>query len=418
VTTLPAGTIRIKGVGKRYTKYEDTPTLAYGMMRALRGGGHRGKLWAVRDLDVDVAPGEALGVIGRNGSGKSTLLQMLCGVTGPTTGDVRVAGRVAPLISVGVGFHPELTGRENIFVNGAILGLSRREIMSRVDEIIAFSEIESFIDTPVKFYSSGMFVRLGFSVAAHVEPDVLLLDEVLAVGDLGFQMKCYRHIASLRETGCTVVLVSHNMAALERHCTRGIVLDRGSKIFDGDAPEAVAAYHKATQKRDQLDSEVVGQVGSEPDAVEVLKVETLKADGSETNRFDSGETLTVQLCVRSRKPINAPYVLVRLYSDQGVLVYQESNLFRPFAPLQVGVETALTASMKLDVTTGAYTVEVWFGRGNQDSRDQHDVASGAANLMAPVRMPIYVKGRDGTRGLADLHASFESRREDVRRAGS
>src|SRR5438105_3898304 len=167
----------------------------------------RSRLWAVRHVDLDVAPGECVGVIGRNGSGKSTLLQMIAGVTAPTEGSVAVHGRVAPLISVGVGFHPELTGRENVFVNGAILGMSRSTIEQRLDDIVEFSEIAAFIDTPVKFYSSGMAVRLGFSVAIYAHPEVLLVDEVLAVGDLSFQLKSYERMMEIRQSGTTILVV-------------------------------------------------------------------------------------------------------------------------------------------------------------------------------------------------------------------
>src|SRR5690349_16980829 len=210
----------------------------------LRNRTRRSALWALRRATFGVGRGECVGVVGRNGSGKSTLLQMLAGVTAPTEGRVTVQGRVAPLISVGVGFHPELTGRENVYVNATILGLRREEIDRRFDEIASFAEIGEFLETPVKFYSSGMFVRLGFAVSAMSEPDVLLIDEVLAVGDLAFQLKCFERLERLRESGATVVLVTHNLNAVRRLCERTLVIHNGELRHDGDTVEALSLYHE------------------------------------------------------------------------------------------------------------------------------------------------------------------------------
>jgi lipopolysaccharide transport system ATP-binding protein len=200
------------------------------------------EMWALRDVSFEVKQGEILGIIGRNGAGKSTLLKILSRVTAPTSGEVRVKGRIASLLEVGTGFHPELTGRENIFLNGAILGMTKAEIKSKLDEIVAFAEIERFLDTPVKRYSSGMYVRLAFAVAAHLEPDILIVDEVLAVGDAEFQKKCLGKMQDAAKGGRTVLFVSHNMSAVEALCSRGILLEGGSVILDGSAPEAVRRY--------------------------------------------------------------------------------------------------------------------------------------------------------------------------------
>jgi lipopolysaccharide transport system ATP-binding protein len=198
--------------------------------------------WALRDVSFDVTAGDVVGIVGRNGAGKSTLLKILSRVTTPTAGEVRLRGRVGSLLEVGTGFHPELTGRENVFQNGAILGMSWKEIARRFDEIVAFAEVESFIDTPVKRYSSGMSMRLAFAVAAHLEPEILIVDEVLAVGDAAFQKKCLGKIQDVSGEGRTVLFVSHNMGAVLRLCRRGIVLDHGQVIFDGDQATAVETY--------------------------------------------------------------------------------------------------------------------------------------------------------------------------------
>jgi lipopolysaccharide transport system ATP-binding protein len=199
-------------------------------------------LWALRDVSFRVREGEVVGIVGRNGAGKSTLLKILSRVTEPTEGRVELAGRVSSLLEVGTGFHPELTGRENIFLNGAILGMSRSEIARKFDEIVAFSELEKFLDTPVKHYSSGMYVRLAFAVAAHLEPEILLVDEVLAVGDVQFQRKCLGRMGSATREGRTVIFVSHNMTAVQSLCSRVLWLDGGGIVDDGEATRVVGAY--------------------------------------------------------------------------------------------------------------------------------------------------------------------------------
>src|SRR5215207_8863597 len=188
------------------------------------------EFWALKDLSFDVKEGEVLGIIGSNGAGKSTLLKILSRITEPSRGRVRVKGRVASLLEVGTGFHPELTGRENIFLNGAVLGMKRAEIQKKFDEIVAFAETEKFIDTPVKRYSSGMYVRLAFAVAAHLEPEILVVDEVLAVGDAAFQKKCFNKMGSVADQGRTILFVSHNMTAVRKLCTRGVLMERGRLV--------------------------------------------------------------------------------------------------------------------------------------------------------------------------------------------
>jgi ABC-type polysaccharide/polyol phosphate transport system ATPase subunit len=207
----------------------------------------RRTLWALRDVSFLVEPGGSLGLIGPNGAGKTTILKLLSSITRPTSGRIAVQGRISSLIELGAGFHPELTGRDNIYLNGAILGLTRREITRKLDDIIAFSELERFIDTPVKRYSSGMYVRLGFAVAAHVQPDVLLVDEVLAVGDASFRERCLNHMRKLRQSGTTVVFVSHNMYLVETMCERVLLLANGQVRAEGKASAVIAEYERLMQ---------------------------------------------------------------------------------------------------------------------------------------------------------------------------
>ncbi|MDP3719109.1 MAG: ABC transporter ATP-binding protein [Acidobacteriota bacterium] len=239
--------IRHQQQGQRYVALRDVlaSTLTSPLRWFRRGGPARPgteDFWALKDVSFDVAQGAVVGIIGRNGAGKSTLLKILSRITEPTEGRVTLCGRVASLLEVGTGFHPELTGRENIFLNGAILGMSRAEINRKFDEIVAFAEVETFLDTPVKRYSSGMYMRLAFAVAAHLEPEVLVVDEVLAVGDAEFQKKCLGKMRDVSQGGRTVLFVSHNMAAVGSLTSRAIVLNRGRVVFEGPSVEAVAFY--------------------------------------------------------------------------------------------------------------------------------------------------------------------------------
>ncbi|HEY9286045.1 MAG TPA: ABC transporter ATP-binding protein, partial [Pyrinomonadaceae bacterium] len=241
---------RIGGLHPGYVTFREMfGEMVAGPLRRLRGGAQRRAssqtIWALRDVTFDVRPGETVGFVGRNGAGKSTLLKILSRVTKPTSGEAALYGRVGSLLEVGTGFHPDLTGRENVFLNGAILGMRREETSRKFDEIVAFSEIEQFIDTPVKFYSSGMYVRLAFSVAAHLEPEILIMDEVLAVGDAAFQQKCLDKMNDIRREGRTIFFVSHDTAAVTRLCRRALFLERGQVVADGPAQEVVGEYLSA-----------------------------------------------------------------------------------------------------------------------------------------------------------------------------
>ncbi len=259
--------INVQGLGKKYIlshrQQERSPllrdVLANGVKNlfkrdALEKDFANEEFWALKDLSFDIQQGDRVGIIGRNGAGKSTLLKILSRITEPTTGRFKITGRVASLLEVGTGFHPELTGRENIFLNGAILGMSKAEINRKFDEIVAFSEIERFLDTPVKRYSSGMYVRLAFAVAAHLEPEILIVDEVLAVGDAQFQKKCLGKMNEVSEQGRTVLFVSHNMAMISNLCRKGIVLDAGRAAFQGPISEAILNYYQGAHEKNGSDT--------------------------------------------------------------------------------------------------------------------------------------------------------------------
>lgn len=239
-----ATAIAVEGVSKRFVIHHERPRSFQEALIALvhRRNGYREEFWALRDVSFQVEQGEALGIIGPNGSGKSTILKLLTRILQPTWGEVSVRGRISALIELGAGFHPDLTGRENIFLSGSILGIGQSAMARHYDAIVAFSELERFIDTPVKHYSSGMYMRLGFAVAIHVEPDILIIDEVLAVGDTAFQEKCLATLDALKEAGKTLLLVSHDMDLIRRFCHRAIFLDHGEVQSYGLTQEAIARY--------------------------------------------------------------------------------------------------------------------------------------------------------------------------------
>jgi lipopolysaccharide transport system ATP-binding protein len=263
---------------------------------------YRPTIWALKDASFEIQPGDSVGIIGSNGAGKTTLLKILSRVTAPTTGRVHLRGRVGSLLEVGTGFHPELTGRENIFLNGAILGMKKAEIDRKFDEIVEFSEVEKFLDTPVKFFSSGMRVRLAFSVAAHLEPDILLVDEVLAVGDVAFQKKSLGKMDEVAHQGRTVLFVSHNMAAIKSLCRIGIYIEKGLMKYCGGLDQAIDMYLGSGELQKQT------QLRLEPDPsqrAQILEVAVLDVQGRADTRFPHDEPFTIQIKAAIREPVPA-----------------------------------------------------------------------------------------------------------------
>jgi len=283
-------------------------------------------IWALRDVSFDIKRGEVVGIIGRNGAGKSTLLKILSRITEPTTGFVDIYGRVSSLLEVGTGFHHELTGRENIYLNGAILGMKRVEIDRKFDEIVAFSEVEKFIDTPVKHYSSGMLVRLAFSVAAHLEPEILIIDEVLAVGDVRFQKKCLNKMEDVGQEGRTVLFVSHNMPAVARLCQRTILLDEGKVIIDGPSHQVVRAY------LDTGSDTSAERVWSDPATAPTGEVARLRAvrvrmeDGPPTESIDIKQPIVVEMEYEVLKEGHVLLPHFRFLNEDGIHLFETLDL--------------------------------------------------------------------------------------------
>jgi len=329
-------------------------------------------VWALRDVSFEVQQGEVLGIIGRNGAGKSTLLKLLSRITHPTSGSLKAAGRIASLLEVGTGFHEELTGRENIYLNGSILGMKKKEIEKRLDEIVEFSGINQFIDTPIKRYSSGMRLRLGFAVAAHLSPDILLVDEVLAVGDADFQKKCLDTMDGLRASGRTVLFVSHNMAAVEGLCSRCIWIDAGRVRADGDARSIVGDYMKtfAQSSVGTVDLETIESRSGNGEG-RLTHFEFLNEAGEIINLIRSGDRLTMRLHYRAHKKLRDLVIGISIHSEYGALLAASNNwatgndipLVDPgegFADFEVD---------SLYLLPGRYYLSLWLGKGN----NHHDV---------------------------------------------
>ncbi len=310
------GTIRFDGVWKEY-RYR--PKTLGDTLAGLFSGRKTGQtFWSLRDVSFELKPGEALGLLGPNGAGKSTTLKLISGITKPTKGSVTRAGRVAPLLELGAGFHSELSGRENIELNGTILGMSRQDIRSKMDAIIAFSGLDEFIDTPVKHYSSGMYVRLGFSVAAHLDPDILLIDEVLAVGDAAFRAKCLQRVGEMRRAGATICYVTHTILSIRGLCDRAIFLDKGKAVAESDPDTVIAAYNHYLSNRQELDF-VSKNVGRNALDTRVAAVELYGDDGVARTRFRCGETLRVRVRYEIDHPLDSPVFGVDIRRSDGLV---------------------------------------------------------------------------------------------------
>jgi lipopolysaccharide transport system ATP-binding protein len=332
---------QIGGASAPYRTLRDTISdLAQAPLRRLRGEprpGAKQPFWALRDISFEIAAGEVIGIIGRNGAGKSTLLKILSRITAPTTGRVELRGRVGTLLEVGTGFHPELTGRENVFLNGAILGMPRHEIAAKFDAIVEFAEVNQFIDTAVKFYSSGMYLRLAFAVAAHLEPEILIVDEVLAVGDAAFQRKCLGKMSEVAGEGRTVLFVSHNMQAVRQLCQRAILLQQGQVVFDGSPGQAIINYfgggaeHEASVDLSNLPRRTA-YAGAQLRSLRFVDQQQQPAYS-----LDRGEQLSVEVDFRVTEPMPQFDISMAVVHGDGTRVFSETFTDQePLANLQPG----------------------------------------------------------------------------------
>lgn len=322
---------------------------------------HRKRFKAIDSIDLKISKGEVVGIIGTNGAGKSTLLKIISGITTPTTGKVLINGRIAPLIEVGAGLVPDLTGRENIYINGSILGIPRSEIKKKTNEIIEFAELEQFIDTPIKRYSSGMTIRIGFAIATSVDADILIVDEVLAVGDLAFQRKCFDRIENLiKDKNKTVLLVSHNIRQVERLCSRVILLDHGKVLADGKPEDVTTLFYKRSNEKIQKNSRKLLEANSRIKSsgeVELLSVELIDSDGDIVDEIRSGDELRVRIRFEFKCDIEKPEIVVGTHSTDFVYLTASSTAVlkeRPDFPAgQYEIEYILKS---FPFVSGAYCV--------------------------------------------------------------
>ena len=361
--------VQVRGVGKEYSiGRQSRDTLRETLVNRFRDPlGRRGRetFWALKDINLEVRRGEVVGLIGRNGAGKSTLLKILSRITVPTTGTIDLWGRVGSLLEVGTGFHPELTGRENIFLNGSILGMSRREIESRFDEIVDFSGVERFLDTPVKRYSSGMYVRLAFAVAAHLEPEILIVDEVLAVGDAEFQKRCLGKMQNVAGAGRAVLFVSHNLAAVKSLCTRAILLRDGRVALDGDITKVADNYMRLAMP---AAAEAMIELERPENAEAWMTEARLLCDSQIGSRLELGGNLAVEVDFEAVAPIRPALGLV-IYTSDGVRLLHASSRYQPQedfrGPRQRG--TVRVELGEVPLTDGNYTISLYFGRAERDT---------------------------------------------------
>lgn len=348
--------IEINHVGKRYQIGDREPYYTLrdkiaGLFDYTKWHHTKHDFWALQDINYTVMPGDVIGIIGRNGAGKSTLLKVLSQITPPTTGSVTLRGRVASLLEVGTGFHPELTGRENIFLNGAILGMRRQEIKRNFDSIVDFSEIGQFIDTPVKRYSSGMYVRLAFAVAAHLEPEILIVDEVLAVGDAQFQKKCLGKMESIGREGRTVVFVSHNMPSIQALCKKGMWLDKGRVVEIGDMNTLVANYIERTVYHSDAH-------GGDTSRMIIEKVCLKNSAGHKTTNYRPGDDLTVEIHYRAREKVEHPSFWIAVNSHYGSM-FIASMLYDGFTPVCLQGQGIITCTFpQMPLLPGLYSLQM------------------------------------------------------------
>lgn len=380
--------IHMDGVGKRYVKLDDRPTLLTSLIPFGREA--RNEFWALRGVNLEIAEGETVGILGHNGAGKSTLLKLLAGVTRPSEGTVRIRGRIAPLLSVGVGFHQEMSGRENIHVNGMLLGMSKQEIDGTLDEIVAFAELEEFIDTPVKFYSSGMYMRLGFSVAIHSRPKVLLVDEVLAVGDIGFQLKCFERMRLLQTEGTTIVLVSHSIHAVRLLCPRALLISHGELQIDGDTEMAIARYH-------ELMSAPSSEEGDTQATVRLVDRE-LVGDGGPVHHAEKDSRLAYRATMQFREHVESPLFHFQVFAANGAVAYSLVTTAESAPPRHYSPGETATVTIPFEARLGGGTYRLDLRVVDMDGRQ---TLAHAGNFM------MYVPPSVGIGGVADLRATIE-----------
>ena len=377
--------IQLQDVSKKYPIYETSSSKLLELLSFRKWKLHR-DFWALRDIDLEIPRGAVVGVLGQNGSGKSTLLQVLAGILRPTTGTCRVEGSVAAILELGTGFNPEFSGRENIFINAAVLGLSHRQTQDRMDQILDFAEIGEFIDQPVKTYSSGMFVRLAFAVAVHVDPEILLVDEALAVGDLVFQHRCIHRMRQLRDAGKTIVLVTHDLQAVTSYCSRAILLDGGHKLYEGTPETVVQRYQALVARREAQLGDGPVQKAASPGtrlpvvrtipyihnrygegAAEIIGIILLSSDGEVLNSVPAGGECSLLVSVRFKQKVTDPIVGFTVRDRLGNELTSSNTSYEGIHLPEAQADQIYTVAFRFRVPPlrpGSYTISPAVSRGD------------------------------------------------------
>jgi ABC-type polysaccharide/polyol phosphate transport system ATPase subunit len=404
------GTITAREVSRCFRVYpEHSLTLKEAIVR--RRHLRPRDIWAVRNVSLEIQPGESVGLIGRNGSGKTTLLRLVAGIFRPTSGTIQVGGSIGALLALGAGFHVDFTGRENVYLAGSILGLSKSYIRERLDEIVSFAELEDFIDLPVRTYSSGMFVRLGFAVSTHLRTDVLLLDEVFAVGDEAFARKCTAKIFELKATGATIMFVSHNAASVEQLCERAVLLKGGCVEYDGAADEAISRYHKLLAAEEEPAERDAGLREWGTREMRIVSARLEDADGRSREQYLGGEPLVLRLELDGGSGLAAPWLGVELRDENGGLLgasVQDAGA-AGWVP-GGGAQSASFAIDPLPLADGRFTFSVSLADA-PGGRLYHRIEEAADFLVYPDRE--HVRGRvrlDGNWTLAPSERALEPAR--------
>jgi ABC-type polysaccharide/polyol phosphate transport system ATPase subunit len=402
------GQILVDGVSRRYIV---NPARGLTLKDAVvRRGQLRGtEIWALRDVSFSVEPGGALGLVGRNGSGKSTLLSLIAGIIKPTTGRIEVGGSVGSLLELGAGFHPDFSGRENVLLTGSVYGLKKRYILEQMDEIVAFAELERFIDLPVRTYSSGMYMRLGFAIATHLEAQVLLLDEVFAVGDEAFQRKCFGRIFEFKSRGGTIVFVSHDAAAVERLCERAVLLRDGHVEADGPTHDVMQRYHSLLAADEDPAERRVGLREWGSGEIRVLEARLEDAEGEERRQYLSGEPLVVGLRLQALAGEPAPRVSIELRDHNGGLLGAVAQDVGELGWGDEPGERSLRFEIeRLPLADGRFTLGVAVS-DTQGSRLYHRIDRAAEFLVYPDEALRGVVRLDGSWSIAESTSKVESR---------
>jgi lipopolysaccharide transport system ATP-binding protein len=382
----------------RPTPRDAIPGLLASLFRGrLRGGATTETFWALKDVSFEVQPGEVVGILGRNGAGKSTLLKVLSRITEPSGGTARIRGRLASLLEVGTGFHLELTGRENIYLNGSILGMRKHEIDRKFDEIIAFAEVERFLDTQVKHYSSGMYVRLAFAVAAHLETQILIVDEVLAVGDVGFQNKCLGRIEEVTKQGRTVLFVSHNVPAVQNLCSRCILLDRGKLKLEGDPEAVLNAYNQAIGGLKTAEEDLTSHPGRSADSKSSLKRVRVTGRGADENFIRMGDDVQIDVHFDSQESQTDIFCRAYIKNNLNMPVFGlDTDVIPPEMPKHEVTRGRVSCRVdRLPLMPGTYSIDLFFGSHRMIFDTVHDACRfevHAADVFGTGRIPLGAAG--------------------------